>query len=127
MEDREIRKTLFVPDALLPDLSKAFSPMLEWAKSVDATMVPAVQAEMHRMEKLALHLQKRIQKAAERKEIQQIEGMRGLIASLFPNQALQERTESWLSFLVTDPDWLKKIEAAIDPLDFRFQVLVEKT
>ncbi len=125
-DQAELKRDLFLPDGLIPDLEVVFQNMLSWAQSVDVTLVPATKAEFARMQKQLEGLQKRIQKAAEMKNEQQIGQINNLITNLFPNGNLQERSESWLSFLVSDPDWLKKIAASIQPLDFRFQVLLDK-
>lgn len=124
-EMAEIKRELLLPEGLLPDLETIYSGLIQWASEVDPTLVGAVKAELTRMEKQAEGLQKRIQKAAELKNEQQMQQILNLKAKLFPDGGLQERTESWLSFLVQDPNWLETIKSCIDPMDFRFQVLLE--
>lgn len=121
----QMKRDLFVPEGLIPDFEKVFSPMMDWAKSVDVTLVPAAHAELTRMRKQAEHLQNRIRKAAERRNEIQISQIKNLFEELFPNGNLQERTESWLSFVVENPDWLDAIFNLIDPLDMQFQVILE--
>jgi uncharacterized protein YllA (UPF0747 family) len=110
----------------LPDLEQIYSALLEWAQKTDPTLVPAGKAELSKMSKIAEAFQKRIQKSAEAKEEQKLKQVSQLWERFFPGGGLQERTESWLSFFVTDPDWLNKVYDAIDPLDFRFHILEEE-
>lgn len=121
----QLKRELFVPEGLIPDFEQVFSPMVEWATSVDVTLVAAAKSELTRMRKQAEHLQNRIRKAAEKRNEIQISQITNLFLALFPNGNLQERTESWLSFLLEDPQWLEKVSAQIEPLDMRFQVMLE--
>jgi hypothetical protein len=128
LDDLAIRKKLVKPEneIWLPDLEQIYSALLEWAQKTDPTLVPAGKAELSKMSKIAEAYQKRIQKSAEAKEEQKLKQVSQLWERFFPGGGLQERTESWLSFFVTDPDWLNKVYGAIDPLDFRFHILEEE-
>ncbi len=120
-----LRKILVKPqdDLMLPDLEETYSSVVQWAQQTDPTLVPAAKAEFNKMTKMVESLVKRIQKAAELKEEQKLKQLSQLWEKLFPNEGLQERSESWLTFLVADPEWLNKIYNSISPLDFRFHVL----
>lgn len=120
-----LKKDLLVPAELLPDLEKVYAALITYANETDITLVPAVKAELNRMQKQAEGVQKRIQKAAESRHEQQIQQMISLKARLFPGNGLQERTESWLSFYHHDPHWAAKVFSHIQPLDFRFQIMEE--
>ena len=128
LDELAIRKKLVKPETEieLPDLEKEYSALLEWAQKTDPTLVPAGKAELSKMAKMAEAFQKRIQKSAEAKEEQKLKQVSQLWERFFPGGGFQERTESWLSFFVTDPDWLNKIYDAIEPLDFRFHILEEE-
>lgn len=128
LDELSVRKKLVKPENEigLPDLEKVYCHLLEWAQKTDPTLVPAGKAELSKMAKMAESFQKRIQKSAEAKEEQKLKQVTQLWDRFFPGGGLQERSESWLSFLVTDPNWLNKIYDAIDPLDFRFHILEEE-
>lgn len=120
-----LKKELLVPEGLLPDLEKIFAPLISYAADTDLTLVPAVKAELTRMQKQAEGLQKRIQKSAENRHELQIQQISALKSKLFPGGGLQERTESWLSFYHNDPKWAQRVFSSIHPLDFRFQIITE--
>ncbi|HOY94818.1 MAG TPA: bacillithiol biosynthesis cysteine-adding enzyme BshC [Catalimonadaceae bacterium] len=128
LDELTVRKNLVKPEneIELPDLEKVYSQLLDWAQKTDPTLVPAGKAELSKMAKMAESFQKRIQKTAEAKEEQKLKQVTQLWDRFFPGGGLQERTESWLSFFVTDPNWLNKVYDAINPLDFRFHILEEE-
>jgi bacillithiol synthase len=128
LDELTVRKKLVKPEneIELPDLENIYSSLLEWAQKTDPTLVPAGKAELSKMSKLAEAFLKRIQKSAETKEEQKLKQVSQLWDRFFPGGGLQERSESWLSFFVTDPDWLNKVYDAIDPLDLRFHILEEE-
>jgi bacillithiol biosynthesis cysteine-adding enzyme BshC len=126
-EDGEIRKKLsgFSAPAPLPDLKKAFAQQIEEASRIDITLVPALKAEIHRMEASGLHFQNRLRKAAERRASEKIGQWAKLRNYSFPEGSLQERKEGWLSFVVENPAWLDQLMKIVDPLDFQFCIWEE--
>jgi len=128
LDEVSIRKNLTKPveEIILPDLEMSYSALINWAEVTDPTLAPAVKAELNKMSKMAEGLLKRIQKAAEAKEEQKLKQLSSLWEKFFPSGNLQERTESWLTFLVQDPDWINKVSQAIDPLDFQYTILQEE-
>jgi bacillithiol biosynthesis cysteine-adding enzyme BshC len=125
-ESHEIKKELVQNEWQRPSLENVYSELLHWAASVDQTLKPSLAAELSKMEKMVDGLEKRVQKATEQKNETQINQINGLISKLFPGGNLQERTESWISFLVLNPDWIAQIYDSISPMDFRFTILQEK-
>lgn len=127
-DETTLRKQLVKPQSefQLPDLEKSYHALIDWAQQTDPTLVPAAKAEFSKMHKMAESLVKRIQKAAEAREEQKLKQLTQLWEKFFPNDGLQERAESWLTFQTSDTGWLDKIYTVINPLDFRFQVLVEE-
>jgi len=109
----------------LPELRPVFTDLLKLAASQDASLVPALEAEISRMETMAEGMGKRIRKAAEKKAETQLKQLDNLLEFCFPGGSLLERTESWLSLITRNPESLNEISALISPLDFRFQVLQE--
>lgn len=109
----------------LPELEQVYANWLQLAGQTDPTLVPALKAELVRMEKSAEGMEKRIRKAAEHKEEQKVKTMQQVREKLFPNEGLQERSEGWTTWLATDPDWLHKVYTCLEPLEFGFGVLEE--
>lgn len=108
----------------VPELRTAFSEMLKLAAEQDASLVPALEAEIHRMEVMAEGMMKRIRKAAEKKAETQLKQLQNILEFCFPGGGLLERSESWLSMLVQNPAALDELYELISPLDFRFQLLI---
>jgi bacillithiol biosynthesis cysteine-adding enzyme BshC len=107
----------------LPNLENVFADWLSLAGATDPTLVPALKAELVRMEKSAEGMEKRIRKAAEQKEEQRLKSMQQVREKIFPNEGLQERSEGWTTWLATDPDWLTKVYECMEPLSFGFGIL----
>ena len=112
-------------DFSLPELQLVYSTLLEKAASTDSTLVPALQAEIVRMEKMAEGMQKRIRKAAEQKEELRIKHLAGILEYFLPGGGLLERSESWLSQVSQDPEWLDKVLETINPLEMAFSILLQ--
>ena len=127
-EDHELKKEAsgISTELALPNLERVYSGLLAFAQQVDPTLVPMAKGELTKVEKMVEGIQKRIVKAAENKNEQQITQILNLVRKLFPEGGLQERSEGWLTFVVNDPDWLNKIYDAIDPLDLRFSILEDR-
>jgi len=125
-ESHEIKKDIVQNEWKRPNLENVYADLLQWAGSVDQTLKPSIGAELSKMEKMVDGLEKRVQKAIELKNETKLNQINGLISKLFPGGNLQERTESWISFLVLNPDWISQICESISPLDFQFTTIQEK-
>jgi bacillithiol biosynthesis cysteine-adding enzyme BshC len=125
-EEHQIKKELINLAWQKPDLELAYQGLIELCKTVDSTLVPTVKAELVKVEKQIENLEKRIIKSAEQKNEQEITQIKNLISKLFPEGGLQERKESWLSFMSGNPDWLPSILKSIVPFDFNFLVMMEE-
>jgi uncharacterized protein YllA (UPF0747 family) len=110
----------------IPALRPAFGPMLKMAAEKDASLVPALEAEISRMEAMAEGMAKRIRKAAERKSETLLSQLGNLLEYCFPGGDLLERSESWMSLTAQNPEILDELLPLIDPLDFRFQFLIQE-
>ena len=121
----EIRKALFFRQDTTPDLDTAFEKLQAWANETDITLLPAIEAEKKRILKQTLHIQHKIRKATERRHTEQNHHIQILLDEVQPGGGLQERKESWLTFVAQNPGWIQQIYHAINPLDFRFQLLAE--
>jgi uncharacterized protein YllA (UPF0747 family) len=110
----------------IPNLRPIFSEMVNLAAEQDASLVPALEAEISRMETMAEGMAKRIRKAAEKKAETQLKQLENILEFCFPGGALLERSESWLSLLVMNPATLDELCNLISPLDFRFHLLLSE-
>ena len=70
-------------------------------------------------------LEKRLLKAEERNHQSEIEQLLYLKNKLFPKGTAQERYDNLLNFYMKDPDFIKKLFAALDPLNFKYYMLSE--
>ena len=103
-----------------------FDQILSKATEVDQTMHGAVKAEQTRLLNSLKHLEKRIVRAEERNHESEIEQLLTLKNKLFPNGIAQERYDNLLNFYINDPQFIQKLVNAFDPLDFRYNVLLEE-
>ena len=102
-----------------------FDAILDKAKAVDQTMHGAVKAEQTRLLNSLKHLEKRIVKAEERNHESEINQLLSLKNKLFPNGIAQERYDNLLNFYVNDPDFIEKLFDLFDPLDYKYNVMIE--
>ncbi|GAB2572101.1 bacillithiol biosynthesis cysteine-adding enzyme BshC [Spirosoma areae] len=106
-------------------VNKALDNILHKAQMVDPTLEKAVLAETKRFANAVARLEKKMRRAEERN---QETGVRQLLAiknELFPNGGLQERSENFLTFYLSDRQFLQKMLAAFDPFDYRMQLCLE--
>ena len=104
---------------------KALDAILHKAQMVDPTLEKAVLAETKRFANAVTRLEKKMRRAEERN---QETGVRQLLAvknELFPNGGLQERSENFLTFYLSDRQFLTKMLSAFDPFDYRMQLCLE--
>ncbi|TLU97971.1 bacillithiol biosynthesis cysteine-adding enzyme BshC [Dyadobacter luticola] len=105
--------------------NQVFDQILSKAVDIDQTMYGAVKAEHTRLLNSLKSLEKRLTRAEERNHESEIDQLLGLKNKLFPNGVAQERYDNLLSFYINDPDFIQKLIEAFDPLDFRYNVLLE--
>lgn len=106
-------------------VNKALDAILHKAQMVDPTLEKAVLAETKRFANAIARLEKKMRRAEERN---QETGVRQLLAiknELFPNGALQERSENFLTFYLNDRTFLQKMMSVFDPFDYRMQLCLE--
>jgi bacillithiol synthase len=105
---------------------RAMDTLLNKALQVDKSLEKAVLAETKRFANAVVRLEKKMRRAEERN---QETGVRQLLAvrhELFPNGGLQERSENFLTFYLADRQFLRKLLDNFNPLDFRFQLCLER-
>jgi bacillithiol synthase len=71
-------------------------------------------------------MEKRLEKAEEKKHETGIRQVENLKEKLFPDGKLQERVENFLSFFINDADFLSSLVRLFDPFDYRFNIFHEE-
>jgi bacillithiol biosynthesis cysteine-adding enzyme BshC len=102
-----------------------FNSIVAKAIAVDKSMEGAVNAERAKLFNSFENLEKRIKKAEERNHEAEVTQLMALKSKLFPGGNLQERHENFLNYYLNDPEFVNKLLDTFNPLDFRFNVLVE--
>jgi len=103
--------------------SKIFDAISETAKSIDPTLEMTVKGEGHKVAKILEGIESRLKRVLKQKEETNIQQIRTLKNKLFPNHCLQERTDSYLQFLVTDgPELTKTLISNLNPLEKDFLI-----
>ncbi len=92
------------------------------ALRADGSLQGYVAAERSKLEKQMDQIQKRIQKSYEQKLDQEMKQLNQLQEKVLPGGSLQERKESFLSFMINDPDFVQRIIRLMDPFDFQFHI-----
>jgi bacillithiol synthase len=90
----------------------------------DGSLKGFISAEKAKFEKQLELIQKRVQKANELKLEQELKQLNQLQEKLLPSGSLQERKESFLTFLINDPAFIKEVIRLVDPLDFQLHVFI---
>lgn len=102
-----------------------FNAIKNHAKSVDKTLEPMVAAETKRAINSLEKIEQKLLRAEKRRQADRLRQVEELKDALFPNGGLQERTDNFLNFYQTDPQFIHKLVKNFNPFDFRFNVLVE--
>lgn len=104
-------------------LAKLFEQISQKGAAIDSTLKATVAAAHTRLDKRMVQLEKRLLRGEERNFAASIEQLRLLKNQLFPNGIPQERRANFMDFYLDDPDFIKRLFEAFDPLDFRFNLL----
>jgi uncharacterized protein YllA (UPF0747 family) len=100
---------------------EVFAGIAEKAKHIDATLEHFVNGEGHKIGKTIENIESRLKRSLKQKEETNINQIKSLKSKLFPNQGLQERTDSYLQFLVSEEtDLNNELLKALNPLDRHF-------
>jgi bacillithiol biosynthesis cysteine-adding enzyme BshC len=114
-------------DLSLGSAMKALADLLknieERCAKLDATLVPMAKAEAKRMQHGLEKVEKKMLRAEKRLHGDRLRQIESIKDQLFPNGSLQERTDNFLNFQQQDPEFVKKLVAQFDPLDYRFNIL----
>ena len=104
-------------------LAGAFEQARLVAKELDPTLNDAAEAAKVRALKIMEHLSGKLRKAEERNKATALRQMEDIKGRLFPGGGAQERIVNFLMFYLEDPDFIEKLYAHLDPLDYGFVVL----
>ncbi|MGY6744760.1 MAG: bacillithiol biosynthesis cysteine-adding enzyme BshC [Cecembia sp.] len=104
-------------------LSTLFQQMANEAVQLDKTLGGAFEAGKVRALKIMDQMAKKVKKAEERRLSDVIRQREAIQDYCYPGGSPQERVENFMKFFLTDPDFVEKLFANFDPLDFDFMIL----
>jgi bacillithiol synthase len=110
-------------ESQIKSLESVFDEIVQKALAVDPTLKAVVEAEKVKTTGAIQNLEKRLKKQEEKKFETALLQIENLKSKLFPGGSLQERSDNFLNFYQNDPEFLEKLKAAFDPLDFRFNII----
>ena len=105
-----------------PALKETFAGLLAFAQKFDSGTAASLEADLSRMEDQVQNMIRKVRRAAEKKSENSLNQLEKLLEYCYPEGSLLERTESWLSTVVQNPDLPDLLKKEIRPLDFQFQV-----
>ena len=105
---------------------EVFKKIKVQAEEIDPTLGPFVAAQARQTENNLDAIEKKFLKAEKRIQSERLHQAEVLKDKLFPGGSLQERTDNFLNFYLTNPDLLKELGTSLEPLDFRFHLLIEE-
>jgi bacillithiol biosynthesis cysteine-adding enzyme BshC len=104
-------------------LSALTADIRDRSEKIDSTLGPMVSAEARRMQNVLEKIEKKMLRAEKRLQSDRLRQIEAVRDELFPNGALQERTENFLNFYQKDPQFIRKLIDHFDPFDFQFYAL----
>jgi len=110
-------------DGELARFTQVFNVLYQKTVEVDPTLGGAVRADQQRLFNRVEWLEKRLIRAEARRQEVGLRHLTELRQHLFPNGTAQERVENVMTFLLPYPDFLARMAAVFDPLDFRYLVV----
>jgi bacillithiol biosynthesis cysteine-adding enzyme BshC len=105
------------------EFRSAFDKIKQRAQEIDTTLGALVEAEHARTRKSLDKIEQKLLKAEKRLQADRLQQIEAVKNHLFPGGSLQERTENFLTFYLSDPQFIPKLFQHFDPFDFRFNVL----
>ncbi|MFC5410655.1 bacillithiol biosynthesis cysteine-adding enzyme BshC [Larkinella bovis] len=104
-------------------LQQCFMEILHKSVKVDKSLEGAVLAEQTRLMHTIDHLEKRLKRTEEKNYETVLSQLMTLKNKLFPNGGIQERTENYLNFQLNDPQFVRKLLAVFDPLEYQMLIV----
>jgi bacillithiol synthase len=107
----------------MDEMGEIFDRIQKKAIVIDQTLKASVEAEKAKLLNSIENLEKRLKKAEERNQETTVTQLLNLKNKLFPEGGLQERKENFLNFYLNDKEFINKLLASFDPLDFKFNIV----
>jgi bacillithiol biosynthesis cysteine-adding enzyme BshC len=107
-------------------MDEVFKSIRNKTKAVDKSLEGFVGAQEAKIIKEIQNIEKRLQKAEEKKQETGIKQIQSLKEKLFPEGKLQERVENLLSFYINDPHFIESLIERLDPFDYRLNICYEE-
>jgi bacillithiol biosynthesis cysteine-adding enzyme BshC len=106
-------------------ITRQFNAIKQHAARLDKTLEPLVSAETKRAVKSLEKIEQKMLRAEKRRQADRLRQVEELKEALFPGGKLQERTDNFLNFYQSDPQFITRLINLFDPFDFRFNILIE--
>ena len=91
--------------------------------TIDAQLKPWLEAEKSKIDKAIQAIQKRLTKTVEVGLEQDLKSLETIKEKLFPQDVLQERKESFLTFLINDSEFVNDMVLAMNPMRFEMHMI----
>lgn len=105
-------------------IADIFESIAARAKSIDPTLVQVVNGESHKTLKVLEGIETKLKRSIKQKEETQINQLKALKSKLFPNNGLQERSDSYLQYYIQeDVDLHQWMLQNLDPMERDFLFL----
>ena len=105
-------------------ISKEFETLKTKAANIDSTLEPMVAAETRKAIKSLEKIEQKLLRAEKRRLSDKLGQVEAVKDALFPNGALQERTDNFLNFYQQDKAFIAKLLQHFNPFDYRLHILV---
>lgn len=105
------------------EISAVFQSIVSRATAIDGSMEGFIMGELKKVQKGLSNMEKRVQKAEERKFETQLNKLAQTRNKILPNGTLQERKENIFSFLTNHPTLIQDLTTIIDPFKKDFYVV----
>ena len=105
------------------NLAEIFAIIEQKAKVADPTLGPSANAAHKRAQKIMEQMAEKLRKAEERGLATALNRMQDLKRTLFPGGSPQERKNNFMQFYLADPQFIEKLYAHLDPLNYDFIIL----
>jgi bacillithiol biosynthesis cysteine-adding enzyme BshC len=108
-------------------IKSTFAAIAEKAKSIDPTLIDAVEVEKIKALKIVEQLESRLTRSVKKVEEININQINSLYAKLFPSGGLQERNDNFFQYYLSyGEELLELFNKHLDPLDKEFLVFIEE-
>lgn len=104
------------------ELVELFAKIKKQAETIDPTLKAHVEAQSVKTQHKLEVIEKKFIRAEKRKHSDKINQIEAILAYLFPNDGLQERTDNFLNFYLANPQFVKNLLDQFNPFDYRFHI-----